>query len=102
MCSAQAGMFDQIASPSVPSGAMSPVDTSSGTTTSTRPRISSPSGGTGGGPARGRLADADAGAARRLEHPRAGAEEVGVDAAADDQVEDLARARRHGQVERAR
>src|SRR5712691_5052853 len=46
---AQAGMFDQIASPSAPSGAMSPVETSSGTTISTRPSIASGSGGTGGG-----------------------------------------------------
>jgi hypothetical protein len=42
-------MFDQIARPSAPSGAMSPVDTSSGTTISTRPSIVSGSGGTSGG-----------------------------------------------------
>ena len=46
---AQAGMFDQMARPSAPSGAMSPVETSSGTTISTRPSIVSGSGGTGGG-----------------------------------------------------
>ena len=32
-------MFDQMATPSAPSGAMSPVETSSGTTISTRPSI---------------------------------------------------------------
>ena len=184
---AQAGMFDQIARPSAPSGAMSPVETSSGTTMSTRPAISSGSGGTarrrddvralleldpaavlrrqddlavvdlrvGGrrrqlrqpaelarvgdppmqrgrrrgrrraevdavagrpaapgevaverahrdGAGRGCLAHADARAAGGLEDARPGGEQVGVDAAAHDHVEDLPRARRDGQVELGR
>ena len=49
MWRAQAGMFDQIARPSTPSGAMSPVDTSSGTTISTRPSIASGTGTGAGG-----------------------------------------------------
>ena len=42
-------MFDQMATPSAPSGVMSPVETSSGTTISTRPSIVSGRGGTSGG-----------------------------------------------------
>ena len=53
----------------------------------------------GDGARRRRLAHADARPARRLENPRARGKSVGVDAAANEQVEDLPRARRERQIE---